>query len=104
MNETTAETTSSTTSSAAAVADSASAAATTKTPSTVSSVGNVASAPIPTTTSTKATSVKLLIKASNQQYDDQILDIDMLWTVKRLKTHLEMVYPNKPVSVCLHQL
>ncbi|XP_069963238.1 homocysteine-responsive endoplasmic reticulum-resident ubiquitin-like domain member 2 protein [Bactrocera oleae] len=97
MNETTAATTSSTTSSAAAVADSASAVATTKTASTVNSAGSVASASIPTTTTTaKATSVKLLIKASNQQYEDQILDIDLLWTVKRLKTHLEMVYPNKP--------
>uniref|UniRef100_A0A034VZY6 Homocysteine-responsive endoplasmic reticulum-resident ubiquitin-like domain member 2 protein n=2 Tax=Bactrocera dorsalis TaxID=27457 RepID=A0A034VZY6_BACDO len=96
MNETTAATTSSTTSSAAAVADSASAAATTKTASTMNSAGSVASASIPTTTTAKATSVKLLIKASNQQYEDQILDIDLLWTVKRLKTHLEMVYPNKP--------
>ncbi|XP_018793756.1 PREDICTED: homocysteine-responsive endoplasmic reticulum-resident ubiquitin-like domain member 2 protein [Bactrocera latifrons] len=96
MNETTAATSSSTTSSAAAVADSASAAATTKTASTMNSAGSVASASIPTTTTAKATSVKLLIKASNQQYEDQILDIDLLWTVKRLKTHLEMVYPNKP--------
>ncbi|XP_011178636.1 homocysteine-responsive endoplasmic reticulum-resident ubiquitin-like domain member 2 protein [Zeugodacus cucurbitae] len=99
MNETAAATTSSTTPSAAAVADSASAAATTKTASTMNSAGSVASASTTTTTTTttaKATSVKLLIKASNQQYEDQILDIDLLWTVKRLKTHLEMVYPNKP--------
>lgn len=100
MNETAATTSSSSTSSAAAVADSASAAATTKTANSVaasvSAPGSAAAAATSTTTPAKATSVKLLIKASNQQYDDQILEIDLLWTVKRLKTHLALVYPNKP--------
>ncbi|XP_061397710.1 homocysteine-responsive endoplasmic reticulum-resident ubiquitin-like domain member 2 protein [Musca vetustissima] len=40
--------------------------------------------------------VKLLIKASNQQYDDQIIESDLSWTVKRLKSHLALVYPSKP--------
>ncbi|XP_067623917.1 homocysteine-responsive endoplasmic reticulum-resident ubiquitin-like domain member 2 protein [Eurosta solidaginis] len=104
MNETATATSTSPTSSAAAVADSASTVATTK--PTASSVtasaaaaGNATVAATSTSTmstNAKATSVKLLIKASNQQYDDQILDIDLLWTVKRLKAHLAQVYPNKP--------
>ncbi|XP_036342924.1 homocysteine-responsive endoplasmic reticulum-resident ubiquitin-like domain member 2 protein [Rhagoletis pomonella] len=100
MNETAAATSSSSTSSAAAVADSASAAATTKTANavgaSVAGAGNAAAATTSTTTAAKSTSVKLLIKASNQQYDDQVLEIDLLWTVKRLKAHLALVYPNKP--------
>uniref|UniRef100_A0A1I8PNJ2 Ubiquitin-like domain-containing protein n=1 Tax=Stomoxys calcitrans TaxID=35570 RepID=A0A1I8PNJ2_STOCA len=46
---------------------------------------------------TKSSSyVKLLIKASNQQYDDQIIESDLSWTVSRLKSHLAIVYPSKP--------
>lgn len=45
--------------------------------------------------------VKLLIKASNQQYDDQIIESDLSWTVKRLKSHLALVYPSKPVSIAI---
>uniref|UniRef100_A0A1A9WXN6 Ubiquitin-like domain-containing protein n=1 Tax=Glossina brevipalpis TaxID=37001 RepID=A0A1A9WXN6_9MUSC len=79
------------TSTAAAVADGASAAATTKMLDTPSKTNNTT-----TTTTTSSTSVKLLIKASNQQYDDMTIDCDLLWTVKNLKSHLSWVYPSKP--------
>ncbi|XP_075154035.1 homocysteine-induced endoplasmic reticulum protein [Haematobia irritans] len=49
---------------------------------------------LPTTKT--STYVKLLIKASNQQYDDQILEVCESWTVNRLKSHLALVYPSKP--------
>lgn len=78
------ETNTATSSSAAAVADGASAAAHTKT---------VGTAPVKS-----ASHVKLLIKSSNQQYEDHVIESDMLWTVKRLKSHLSVVYPSKPVS------
>ncbi|KAM7364262.1 homocysteine-induced endoplasmic reticulum protein [Cochliomyia hominivorax] len=76
------DTTTANSSSAAAVADGASAAAHTKT------VGAAAVK--------SASHVKLLIKSSNQQYEDHVIESDLLWTVKRLKTHLSMVYPSKP--------
>lgn len=81
------DTTTANSSSAAAVADGASAAAHTKT------VGTAAAAPIKS-----ASHVKLLIKSSNQQYEDHVIESDLLWTVKRLKSHLSVVYPSKPVS------
>lgn len=77
------------TSTAAAVADGA----TTKILDTPSKTNSITT---PKTTS--STSVKLLIKASNQQYDDMTVDCDLLWTVKNLKAHLSWVYPSKPVS------
>lgn len=80
------DTTTANSSSAAAVADGASAAAHTKTVGT-------AAAPIKS-----ASHVKLLIKSSNQQYEDHVIESDLLWTVKRLKSHLSVVYPSKPVS------
>lgn len=94
------ETNSATSSSAAAVADGASAAATTK------KIGVVTSASAPSSNSVKLNpnSIKLLIKASNQQYDDQIIESDLLWTVKTLKSHLTVVYPSKPVSFNYLQL
>ncbi|XP_065372552.1 homocysteine-responsive endoplasmic reticulum-resident ubiquitin-like domain member 2 protein [Calliphora vicina] len=76
------ETNTANSSSAAAVADGASAAAHTKT---------VGAAPIKS-----ASHVKLLIKSSNQQYEDHVIESDLLWTVKRLKSHLSVVYPSKP--------
>uniref|UniRef100_A0A1B0A4H1 Ubiquitin-like domain-containing protein n=1 Tax=Glossina pallidipes TaxID=7398 RepID=A0A1B0A4H1_GLOPL len=75
------------TSTAAAVADGA----TTKILDTPSKTNSITT---PKTTS--STSVKLLIKASNQQYDDMTVDCDLLWTVKNLKAHLSWVYPSKP--------
>ncbi|XP_037816173.1 homocysteine-responsive endoplasmic reticulum-resident ubiquitin-like domain member 2 protein [Lucilia sericata] len=79
------ETNTANSSSAAAVADGASAAAHTKT---------VGAAAPPTIKS--ASHVKLLIKSSNQQYEDHVIESDLLWTVKRLKAHLSVVYPSKP--------
>lgn len=78
------ETNTANSSSAAAVADGASAAARTKT--------------VGASTVKSASHVKLLIKSSNQQYEDHVIESDLLWTVKRLKTHLSVVYPSKPVS------
>uniref|UniRef100_A0A1B0BAE2 Ubiquitin-like domain-containing protein n=1 Tax=Glossina palpalis gambiensis TaxID=67801 RepID=A0A1B0BAE2_9MUSC len=75
------------TSTAAAVADGA----TTKILDTPSKTNSITT---PKTTS--STSVKLLIKASNQQHDDMTVDCDLLWTVKNLKAHLSWVYPSKP--------
>lgn len=43
--------------------------------------------------------IKLLIKASSQQFEDITVESDLLWTVKRLKAHLSLVYPSKPVSI-----
>ncbi|XP_060644563.1 homocysteine-responsive endoplasmic reticulum-resident ubiquitin-like domain member 2 protein [Drosophila nasuta] len=41
-------------------------------------------------------SIRLLIKSSNQQYDDMNIESDLCWTVERLKKQLSMVYPGKP--------
>jgi len=48
--------------------------------------------------SPSGTSVRLLIKSSNQQYEDLNVDSDLCWTVQRLKKQLSMVYPGKPVG------
>ncbi|KAH8281437.1 hypothetical protein KR054_000454, partial [Drosophila jambulina] len=45
---------------------------------------------------TSKSSVRLLIKSSNQQYDDLNVESDLGWTVKRLKKQLSLVYPGKP--------
>ncbi|XP_039479560.1 homocysteine-responsive endoplasmic reticulum-resident ubiquitin-like domain member 2 protein [Drosophila santomea] len=42
------------------------------------------------------TSVRLLIKSSNQQYEDLNVDSDLCWTVQRLKKQLSLIYPGKP--------
>lgn len=49
-------------------------------------------------TAASVTSVRLLIKSSNQQYDDLNVDSDLSWTVQRLKKQLSLVYPGKPVG------
>lgn len=43
--------------------------------------------------------VKLVVKAPNQQIEDQVLDIDLKWTVLDLKKHISNHYPSKPVSI-----
>ncbi|EDW63813.1 homocysteine-responsive endoplasmic reticulum-resident ubiquitin-like domain member 2 protein [Drosophila virilis] len=43
-----------------------------------------------------ANSIRLLIKSSNQQYDDMNIESDLCWTVQRLKKQLSLVYPGKP--------
>merc|ERR1719394_1472782 len=40
--------------------------------------------------------VTLVIKAPSQRMEDQIVDCVPSWTVKKLKKHLESVYPSKP--------
>ena len=42
--------------------------------------------------------VTLVVKAPSQKFADQTVECGMGWTIKRLKTHLARVYPNKPVS------
>lgn len=41
--------------------------------------------------------VVLIVKAPNQQIDDQTIDCLGNWTVRTLKDHLSEVYPSKPV-------
>ncbi|XP_043279506.1 homocysteine-responsive endoplasmic reticulum-resident ubiquitin-like domain member 2 protein [Venturia canescens] len=40
--------------------------------------------------------VKLIVKAPNQEIQDQIIECTLEWTVARLKDHLFQVYPTKP--------
>lgn len=40
--------------------------------------------------------VRLIVKAPNQQIEDQIIKCELGWTIGRLKAHLAEVYPNKP--------
>ncbi|KAH8385398.1 homocysteine-responsive endoplasmic reticulum-resident ubiquitin-like domain member 2 protein [Drosophila serrata] len=49
-----------------------------------------------TPSASSKSSVRLLIKSSNQQYDDLNVESDLGWTVKRLKKQLSLVYPGKP--------
>lgn len=42
--------------------------------------------------------VTLIVKAPNQQIEDQNIECQSTWTVKQLKGHLSEVYPSKPVS------
>ena len=42
--------------------------------------------------------VTLVVKAPNQRIEDQTIDCFLDWTVKKLKEHLEAVYPSNPVS------
>lgn len=43
-------------------------------------------------------SVTLIVKAPNQQIEDQTIQCELSWTIKRLKGYLSEVYPSKPVS------
>lgn len=42
--------------------------------------------------------VTLIVKAANQQFEDQTIRCEISWTIERLKSYLSEVYPNKPVS------
>ncbi|XP_055358979.1 homocysteine-responsive endoplasmic reticulum-resident ubiquitin-like domain member 2 protein isoform X2 [Betta splendens] len=42
--------------------------------------------------------VTLVLKASNQKYEDQTINCFLNWTVERLKRHISNVYPSKPLS------
>ncbi|KFM63050.1 hypothetical protein X975_24714, partial [Stegodyphus mimosarum] len=41
--------------------------------------------------------IQLVIKAPNQNVEDQIIYCNLDWTVQKLKNHLSEVYPNKPI-------
>lgn len=40
--------------------------------------------------------IRLVVKAPNQQIDDQVIECAITWTVKKLKTYLSEVYPSNP--------
>lgn len=42
--------------------------------------------------------VTIIVKAPNQQFEDQTIKCEISWTIERLKSYLSEVYPNKPVS------
>jgi hypothetical protein len=42
--------------------------------------------------------IRLIVKAPNQQIEDQSIECDASWTVLQLKSHLSQVYPTQPVS------
>lgn len=44
--------------------------------------------------------VTLVIKAPNQNYEDQTIHCSLHWTVGRLKSHIALVYPSRPVRRC----
>ncbi len=43
--------------------------------------------------------VTIIVKAPNQQFEDQTIHCELSWTIKRLKGLLSEVYPSKPVSI-----
>lgn len=43
--------------------------------------------------------VTLVIKAPNQRMQDLTVDCMLGWTIRKLKEHLESVYPSNPVSL-----
>lgn len=45
--------------------------------------------------------VRLIIKAPNQQIEDQIISCELGWTIRKLKDYLAEVYPSKPVSLLI---
>ncbi|XP_029959129.1 homocysteine-responsive endoplasmic reticulum-resident ubiquitin-like domain member 2 protein isoform X2 [Salarias fasciatus] len=42
--------------------------------------------------------VTLVIKAPNQKYEDQTINCFLNWTVEKLKSHISVVYPSRPLS------
>lgn len=48
--------------------------------------------------------VTLVIKAPNQKYEDQTINCFLNWTVEKLKSHISIVYPSKPVNTSLFSL
>lgn len=43
--------------------------------------------------------VTLIVKAPNQQIEDQTIKCELSWTINKLKQHLSEVYPSRPVSI-----
>lgn len=89
-------------SAAAAVADRVSSAAKPSKSARFCSSSSTMANPLNNTAATN--NIRLLIKASSQQFEDMTIESDLLWTVKRLKAHLSLVYPGKPVSMKLYFL
>ncbi|KAF5280323.1 hypothetical protein FQR65_LT03132 [Abscondita terminalis] len=44
----------------------------------------------------EALSVTLIVKAPNQQIEDQTIKCELSWTINKLKQHLSEVYPSRP--------
>lgn len=42
--------------------------------------------------------VTLIVKAPNQQFEDQTIKCELSWTIKRLKSYLSLHYPSQPSS------
>ncbi|KRT84104.1 Ubiquitin, partial [Oryctes borbonicus] len=42
--------------------------------------------------------VTLIVKAPNQQIEDQTVKCELSWTINKLKQHLSEVYPSNPPS------
>lgn len=40
--------------------------------------------------------ITLIVKAPNQQIEDQTIQCELTWTINKLKQHLSEVYPSKP--------
>nr|CAD7572294.1 unnamed protein product [Timema californicum] len=45
--------------------------------------------------------VTLVVKAPNQQVEDQTIKCELTWTIRKLKGHLSEVYPSKPLANAL---
>lgn len=45
-------------------------------------------------------SVTLIVKAPNQQFEDQTIKCEPTWSIRKLKGYLSEVYPCNPVSQC----
>lgn len=50
----------------------------------------------PTTENMETLPVTLIVKAPNQQIEDQTVKCELSWTIQKLKQHLSEVYPSKP--------
>lgn len=48
--------------------------------------------------------VTVIVKAPNQQIEDQNIECQSSWTVGQLKGHLAEVYPSKPVRLHNHNV
>lgn len=48
--------------------------------------------------------VTIIVKAPNQQFEDQTIHCELSWTIKQLKGLLSEVYPSKPVSIVIYIL
>lgn len=42
--------------------------------------------------------VTLIVKAPNQQFEDQTIKCEQTWSIRKLKGYLSEVYPCNPVS------